>query len=68
MTLGIAMANETDNDPWAGVTLTEHCEKCHRKLPHKEIAPALCAKCDLVNSLLVERYTTHVRAPEVEDE
>jgi hypothetical protein len=55
------MDNDTDNDPWAGVTLTEYCEKCHRRLTAAAIAPAYCPKCDLVNSLLVERYSTHVR-------
>ena len=55
------MDNDTDNDPWAGVKVTTNCAKCGRKLPAPAIAPAYCPKCDLVNSLLVERYSTHVR-------
>lgn len=54
--------NPTDNDPWAGVTVAKRCDKCGRKLPQPAIAPALCPKCELINSLLVERYSTHVRA------
>lgn len=44
--------------------LTHTCAKCQRRLPYPEFAPAYCAKCDLVNALLVERYTIHERAPE----
>lgn len=44
--------------------LTTTCAKCGRRLPRPDIAPALCPKCELIDALLVERYTTHERATE----
>jgi len=55
------MANDADNDPWADARVIRTCTKCGRKLAAPAIAPAYCAKCELVNALLVERYTTHER-------
>jgi hypothetical protein len=48
------------------------CAKCGRRMtftggqPDRDgnmrvPFPVYCAKCDLINALLVERYTTHVR-------
>lgn len=58
------MANDTHADP----RITDICTKCGRHLPQPAIIPAYCVKCDLVNALLVERYTTHVRADEGDDD
>jgi endogenous inhibitor of DNA gyrase (YacG/DUF329 family) len=44
--------------------VTEKCAKCGRRLPRPSFAPAYCDKCELIDALLVERYTTHVRAEE----
>lgn len=44
--------------------LTEKCAKCGRALPKPAPAPAYCAKCDLINSLIVERYTHYDRQTE----
>lgn len=41
--------------------LTQTCAKCGRRLPEPAIWPAYCAKCELINSLLVERYTVYER-------
>lgn len=38
-------------------TLTTTCAKCGRRLPHADLPGALCAKCELVDALLVERYS-----------
>lgn len=51
------------------------CAKCGREMvyvggkPDKDgnmhvPFPVYCAKCDLINSLLVERYTLYERKPE----
>jgi hypothetical protein len=58
----------------ADPTLTTTCAKCGRRLsfnvapgapdPMPVPFPAYCPKCELVNALLVERYTTHVRTNE----
>lgn len=47
--------------------LTNRCAKCGGRLPGPALMPALCPKCELVNALLVERYTTHQRDPEDEN-
>jgi len=39
--------------------ITTTCAKCGRKLPRPDIAPALCPKCELIDALLVERYTLY---------
>lgn len=44
--------------------LADKCAKCGRQLPEPQPIPAFCAKCELINSLLVERYTHHERKPE----
>jgi phage FluMu protein Com len=41
--------------------LTTVCSKCGRQLSEPQFEPAYCPKCELVNSLLVERYTHHER-------
>jgi len=41
--------------------LTTICAKCGRQLSEPAIEPAYCAKCDLINSLIVERYTVYER-------
>lgn len=41
--------------------LTNRCSKCGNRLAMPDLMPALCPKCELVNALLVERYTTHER-------
>lgn len=43
---------------------TDHCTKCGRQLDAPAITPAYCPKCELVNALLVERYSHHARADE----
>lgn len=55
------MDDTTDNDPWADARVIKVCSKCGRHLPAPALSPAYCPKCELVNALLVERYTTHVR-------
>lgn len=50
-----------DNDPWQNAKVATTCAKCGRRLPKPALAPAYCPKCELVNALLVERYTTHER-------
>jgi hypothetical protein len=42
-------------------TVTKHCDKCGRVLAEPMPQPAYCAKCELINSLLVERYSIHQR-------
>lgn len=42
-------------------TMTTKCAKCGRTLPHPDLPGALCPKCDLIERLMVERYTTHER-------
>ena len=44
--------------------LITRCSKCGRPLPHADIPPAYCPKCELINALTVERYTTHERTEE----
>jgi hypothetical protein len=41
--------------------ITDRCSKCGAKLPRPELVPAFCAKCDLINALMVERYTVYER-------
>lgn len=45
---------------------TTTCGKCGRRLPRPAIPPALCSKCELIDALLVERYThyEHVDEPD----
>lgn len=44
--------------------LVTTCAKCGRRLPHPDLPGALCPKCDLIDALLVERYSTHERTPD----
>ena len=44
--------------------LTVTCAKCGRRLPRPDIAPALCPKCELIDALIVERYTHYEHADE----
>lgn len=41
--------------------LVTKCAKCGRSLPHPDLAGTLCPKCELIERLTVERYTTHER-------
>jgi hypothetical protein len=49
-----------------GPQLTDVCTKCGRRLPHADIPPAYCSKCELINALTVEQYTTHQRTEDPE--
>ena len=37
--------------------VVNYCDKCGRRLVEPAVQPAYCPKCELVNALLVERYT-----------
>jgi hypothetical protein len=41
------------NDPRQTIT---RCSKCDRELPEPKPSPAYCARCELVNDLVTERY------------
>ena len=46
----------------AKTVVTERCTKCGTALKAPAYAPAYCDKCDLINRLMVERYSHYERA------